>query len=220
MTEPDLTRQDDDDLLAAEYVLGTLGPAEWRAARDRAAVDGAFAARVAAWEARLAPLNEGFSEVPVPPGALAAVEARLFRARRRRRIGVWGWLAGGAVAAALAVVAVQIPRAPPPGPAFTASLVAEDGGLVFAARYDPRAARLTIERRQGAAAAPGQDYELWVIDASGTPRSLGLLPSTAAAFDVTLPPGVVLAVSLEPAGGSPQPVPTGPVLAAAALGEG
>jgi anti-sigma-K factor RskA len=219
MTDRDPTPEDEDDLLAAEYVLGTLAPAEWRAARDRAAVDGAFAARVAAWEARLAPLNDGFPEAPVPPGALAALEARLFPVPRRRRRG-WGWwLAGALAAAALVVVAVEIGRAPPPpAPALTAELAAADGALVFAARYDPAAARLTVTRARGAPASPGQDYELWAIDAAGVPRSLGLLPSATVAFDVALPPGQVLAISLEPAGGSPQPVPTGPVLAVAALG--
>jgi anti-sigma-K factor RskA len=223
MTDRDLTPtphllDDRDDLLAAEYVLGTLGPADWRAARDRAAVDGDFAARVADWEARLAPLNAGFAEVPVPADQLARIEARLFPepARRRRS---WGlWLAGALTAAVLAVVAVQITRAPPSVPGLTATLAAEDGALVFAARYDLAAARLTVTRAQGAPAATGQDYELWAIDAAGVPRSLGLLPSASVAFDVALPPGQVLAVSLEPAGGSPQPVPTGPVLAVATLG--
>lgn len=218
MTDRDPTPQDEDDLLAADYVLGTLPPDDWRAARDRAAVDGAFAARVAAWEARLAPLNAGFPEVPVPADQLARIEARLFPAPARRRGGWAGWLAGALVAGALAVVAVQVTQAPPPAPGLTATLAAEGGALVFAARYDPAAARLTVTRAQGAPAAPGQDFELWAIDAAGVPRSLGLLPSTVAAFDVALPPGQVLAVSLEPAGGSPQPVPTGPVLAVATLG--
>lgn len=218
MTDRDPTPDEADDLLAAEYVLGTLDPADWRAARDRAAVDGAFAARVAAWEARLAPLNAGFAEAPVPADNLARIEARLFPEPARHRRRGWAlWLAGAAVAAALAVVAVQVTRTPPPAPGLTATLAAEDGALIFAARYDPAARRLTVERRQGGPAAPGQDYELWAIDPSGIPRSLGVLPSTTVAFDVALEPGIVLAVSLEPAGGSPQPVPTGPVLAAAAL---
>jgi anti-sigma-K factor RskA len=59
-------------------------------------------------------------------------------------------------------------------------------------------------------------FELWDI-AGGPPRPLGLLPQNlgrAVALPVTQlpPPGGVLAVSLEPPGGSPTGLPTGPVL--------
>ena len=68
------------------------------------------------------------------------------------------------------------------------------------------------------------DYELWVLRDDGMPVSLGLLPQTgereltlsANAIDA-LGRGEVLAVSLEPLGGSPADVPTGPVLYTAAL---
>lgn len=63
-----------------------------------------------------------------------------------------------------------------------------------------------------------EDYELWMLPADGTaPISLGLLPQQGEAM-LTLTQKVdwalvaALAVSREPLGGSPQAVPTGPVL--------
>jgi len=61
--------------------------------------------------------------------------------------------------------------------------------------------------------------ELWVIPADGKPRSLGVIaagapgrPQPRAGSADALAPGVTLAVSLEPAGGSPGDAPTGPVI--------
>ncbi|MFN3953264.1 MAG: anti-sigma factor domain-containing protein [Pararhodobacter sp.] len=225
----DLPPHSADDLLAAEYVLGTLGDADRRAAAHRADLDGAFAALIRDWEARLAPLNAGFDAQPAPD-LLPAIEARLFpdtaaRAPERQR-GRWfvGWLAGamsGAVLAALALLAVLVWQpAPPPGlPGLQGELRAEADVLVFQARWDGQAGLLEVARTVGAPAAEGQDYELWVIDDSGEPRSLGLLRAPVTRIATPLAPGMTLAVSLEPAGGSPAATPTGPVLAAAALSE-
>jgi anti-sigma-K factor RskA len=53
-----------------------------------------------------------------------------------------------------------------------------------------------------------RDYQVWAIDVKGTPRSLGLLPRAPATPRLLLP-GIVtsdtIAISKEPAGGSPQP---------------
>jgi anti-sigma-K factor RskA len=66
--------------------------------------------------------------------------------------------------------------------------------------------------------------ELWLIPADGKPRSLGLLRADRA-VTITIPPNLmgqivsnaVLAVSLEPLGGSPTGQPTGPVIASGKL---
>ena len=65
--------------------------------------------------------------------------------------------------------------------------------------------------------------QLWELPEQGSPRSLGLIPATGAVSSVVrldLPTPVALAlqnipalaVSLEPQGGSPTGLPTGPVL--------
>lgn len=209
-----------DELLAAEYVLGLLDGSDWRDARDRALVDAGFAARVEAWEARLAPLNAEFPEM-TPPDVLARIEALLFAAAKPRRRFGWGWgLATGTALAAVLVVAFTLmpPQAPqvPQVPGLQAELVDESGELVLSASYDRSATRLSVATT-GPEPGEGQDYQLWVIDDSGVPRSLGLLEGASTEIVAELESGQTLAVSLEPAGGSPEPVPTGPVLAAAPL---
>lgn len=228
MTDP--TRPDEfgpeehDELLAAEYVLGTLPGEERRAARERAEVDGAFGARVRAWEARFASLNDDYDDAPAPD-VLAQIEKRLFGAEAphsapRRGWFSFGWRSGAlatAVAAALIFLAVTLwPPAPAPM-VLQADLVAEEVELRFAARWDAAAGQLELSRVFGEPAPAGQDYELWLIDDEGVPLSLGLLQDPVTQLTTLLAPGLTLAISLEPSGGSPGPVPSGPVLAAAPL---
>lgn len=66
----------DDNVLAAEYVLGTLGGDALAAARARAIEDHAFRRLVGDWERRLAPLALT-AEMPVPPGLIDRIEARI-----------------------------------------------------------------------------------------------------------------------------------------------
>src|SRR3989442_2452755 len=57
--------------------------------------------------------------------------------------------------------------------------------------------------------------ELWALPGSGAPRSLGLISASGATVvkkGKVLEGATGLAVSLEPAGGSPTGAPTGPVL--------
>ncbi len=210
MTDPvlpdDLTPGDRDDLIAAEYVLGVLPGAERRAAAQRAEVDGDFAARIAAWEGRLAPLNAGYADGPVPD-VLPQVEAVLFPAPPRRR--VWAWGLGSALAAGLALAVILWPQPPVP---LVARLAA--GDVAFEARFDGAVLQIA---HSGPLADAGHDYQLWAIGADGVPRSLGLLRGDTVQVAAVLEPGVTLAVSLEPLGGAPGVVPTGAVLAAAVL---
>ena len=202
--------EDPDDLLAAEYVLGLLALDERQRAAEMAEVDGGFRARIAAWEQRLAVLNAAYDEGPVNPDVLPAVEAALFArpaSAPRRRLG-WLWAAGTLVAAAFALVVMLWPTPP--------RLMARlDGGdLVFEASYQDALLQIA---RIGPDAGEGHDYELWAIGPDGVPVSLGLLRGDTQQVAVDLAAGVTLAVSLEPSGGAPGAVATGPVLAAAPL---
>lgn len=209
-----LPPQDQDDALAAEYVLGVLALPDRIAAETRAAKDAAFAARVAAWENRLADLNEGFDATPAP-NLLPAIEARLFGTPAPRRRPLFGWLAGALTAAAVAITALAFLAPAPPAP-VVATLGAETDPLRFEARHN--GTQLIVTRVAGTPAPQGQVQELWIIAPDAAPVSLGLLADAPLTVDYPdTPTGWTLAVSLEPAGGSPTGAPTGPVLAAGTI---
>jgi anti-sigma-K factor RskA len=209
MTDAPLTPMEEDDALAAEYVLGVLDLSERTNVDDRIRRDSAFAGLVAAWETRLAGLNDAYADVPAP-NLLPKIEARLFPQVAKPARNWLGWLAGALAAAAIAVVAVMVmPGAP--APEFVATLTAADQPLVFAASY--AGGNLTLNQTKGAAAGAANDYQLWLIVGDAAPVSLGLIDAPAITRPVAnMPEGAVIAISLEPAGGSTTGAPTGPVL--------
>ena len=107
---------------------------------------------------------------------------------------------------------------------MVARLMAPSGPMLMMATYDPASRRLVIAGGGTNAVTTGRSRELWMIPAGGKPVSMGVMPAgkpmtavltpeQAAAFHA----GPTLAVSDEPAGGSPTGQPTGDVLAAGAL---
>ncbi len=222
MTEA-LTPREEDMALAGEYVLGVLDLSARAAVAQRLKSDAGFAALVAGWEKDFAAMNDGFAVLPAPD-LMPQIEARLFGKAEppaRRGLGSLWRLVAGAVAAGVVAVAVLVllPPAVPPTPALTATLAAEGQPLVFAASWDGASGELVVRRTAGDAAAAGQVHELWVIAGDQPPVSLGLLESAELRRPLdALPQGAVLAVSLEPTGGSPTGAPTGPVLVTGVVG--
>jgi anti-sigma-K factor RskA len=214
MTDAPLTPQDEDAALAGEYVTGLLSLSDRAAVEARLRRDPAFAALVSDWEYRLADLNDGYDEAPAP-NLLPAIEARLFPAASKPRRNWLGWLSGAAAAAVLVLgVVMLVPQAPAP---VIATLAAEDKTLAFEASYAD--GELTVTRVSGTPAPAGQVHELWIIPPDTAPISLGLLADAPLTVAAAKPPaGWVLAVSLEPAGGSTTGAPTGPVLMTAEIG--
>ena len=216
MTAEDLplTPQDADDALAAEYVLGVLSLPDRIAAETRAAKDPAFAARITAWQDRLADLNDGFDPVAAPD-LMPQIEARLFGQPAPKRRPLLGWLAGALTAAAIAVAAVAILLPAPQAP-LVATLGSETDPLRFEARHN--GTQLIVARITGTAAPAGKVQEVWIIAPDAAPVSLGLIGDAPLTVDYPdTPTGWTLAVSLEPEGGSPTGAPTGPVLAAGTI---
>ncbi|MDF2599708.1 MAG: hypothetical protein K0Q54_2531 [Methylobacterium brachiatum] len=213
----------DPDLRAAEYVLGTLDPGE-RAEMARAiTTDAGAAARVRAWERRLSPLLSAIPPVAPPPRVRAALLralgarsagapdplAHLRRQVRRWRIATAGT---GLLAAGLALFVAIGSRPEPEGGRYLA--VVQGGGALPAliVRVDTRTGTAQV-RPVGAEAPAGRSLQLWYVGAEG-PKPLGLVGADASR--VSLPQGAspdgVLAVSVEPPGGSPSGQPTGPVV--------
>jgi len=114
----------------------------------------------------------------------------------------------------------QSPQSPA-GPAaqLVAVLKQEPTAPAFLLTIDPQS-RTMIVRRVAATPEPGRSYELWLIARRfPTPRSLGIVGNDEftqrqipGGFDVDTLRAANYAVSLEPAGGSPSGVPTGPIL--------
>jgi anti-sigma-K factor RskA len=72
----DLSLALSEDLLAAEYVLGTLDGEERKGAQDRIASDPAFAALVGRWERRLGELHVLTADMEPPPALWDAVKEK------------------------------------------------------------------------------------------------------------------------------------------------
>ena len=213
-----------DDLLAGEYVIGTLPLAERMAFEARLKAEPALQALVDGWEAQLSALNDDYAEVPAP-NLLPRIEARLFpvapSAPRRSLFALWPGILGGLVAGVL-VLALAWQFLPGPigaQPDLVAHLAGEGQAVAFDVVYDSQTAELTLVQVAGAAAPDGKDYEMWVIGASGVPVSLGVIPAGGATMTVPdLKADHVLAVSLEAKGGSVTGAPdlvlvSGPVVA-------
>lgn len=208
------------DLLAAEYVLGTLDPDMAQAVAARAAREPALAAAIAEWEERLAPLAGLARPVPPPPAlwhrlAAATGAGEPARMPLLRSLAFWraGTAAGFALAAALAGIVLVRHPAPAPGP--VAALVPPNGTpAAFIAETRPDGS-IRLIPLQPVRVASDRDLELWALPPGATrPVSLGVIPASGRRVAPSPPAGggTQLMVSLEPRGGSPTGAPTGPVL--------
>lgn len=215
MTDAPLTPHAEDDALAAEYALGVQDLPERMATEARIKRDPAFAELVMAWEIRLSGMNDGFADAPAP-NLLPQIEARLFPTPPApARGGLLRWLSGAMAGVALVMLALA--TLVPPRPETIARLATADNRLAYqVASLD---GRLQITRVAGVPAVEGQVHELWVIAPDAAPVSLGLLGDGPLVVDYPVPPaGWIMAVSVEPQGGSPTGLPTGPVILTARVG--
>lgn len=218
------------ELLAGQYVLGQLR-GRVRARFERLVLARPdFARAVIEWEARFAPLALGVKPVTPPRRVWRNVARRIkadaVRSGRKRTLSGWfgnsGFtLAGVAGAAFLVVLGLYLTR-----PAMTPMPALNQVAVIATAKGSPQWV-ITVRdkhmqmRAVGQVPAPaGKSYELWMLPAHGAkPVSLGLLPASGRASEalsarmlVALKSANGLAVSVEPAGGSPTGQPTGPVV--------
>jgi anti-sigma-K factor RskA len=225
---------EDPDLLAGEYVLGVLEAAEAAAVEARAAHDDALALAIEQWQNRLAPLALVAAPVPPPdtlwPRLAAAIggfgepaagaEVVAFpRGSAWNSLGLWR----AATAAALALAAVFagfafLQRPAPPAELAAALAPANAPAPVFLAETQPDGSIL-VRPLSHVAVEAGKDLELWALPQGATrPVSLGVLPAIGKHVPGELAKASTqLLVSLEPQGGSPTGLPTGPVLYAGTL---
>ncbi len=214
--------------LGAEYVLGTLKGGARRRFETWMRDDAALRNIVAEWRARLEPMAE-FSGALTPPRRVwQGIERRLrlvpasagWQFWRNENLAFWRGL--GVVSTALAgvLVALVLLRAPEPasGPSYVAALTDDKAQTAMLLTADKRRGALEVRLVAAQPVAADKSLELWAVPKSGAPRSLGLVPANgrvtlAMADQATAPDVALLAVTLEPRGGSPDPNgPTGPIL--------
>ncbi len=210
--------------LAAEYVVGTLRGRARRRFEAIARADPAVAAAVRRWEDGLTPLAAGLPGIEPPERTWTAIEERI--APPAARGSFWSslafWRAFGLVAGGLASVlfAAFLWLAPAPGsaPMFLAVLTSADSAPRIMVTMESRG-MLRVHTMKPWPRAEGKSLELWAMPENGPPRSLGLVPNADREMTMPLAPddprlrgARMLVVSMEPAGGSPMPHPTGPVL--------
>lgn len=232
-----------EDLRHAEYALGVLD-ADVRAMVMREVLaDTRAATEVAWWQTQFAPLTEDIAPAAAPDYVWArildALGLQTPRAMREPARGsfwdslvLWRILGIGASAVAAAcVIALLIqPRTPVAPPAaqvhYLAATIMQNNGVPgWTVTLDTAHARAVIVPAAPNAIATNRAPELWLIPAGGKPIAVGvfardkataiaLTPQLAALWNAR----ALLAVSVEPPGGSPTGQPTGPVVGKGALG--
>ena len=229
-----MTDREDIDMLAAEYVLGSLDAAERNAVAARRMREVDLDAAISDWEQRLSPLNDEVDDVAPDPAVFDRVYAQISgqapgagdggelvllqsRLSRWRAVAV----AATAIAATLAIMIVSgIPARNDGEQQFVAVFNEQDRSPAFILSVDLATRRLTI-RPVNAELPDDKSYELWIVaeELGPSPRSLGLLDSASTptrkeleTLDADLLQNATFGISLEPQGGSPTGSPTGPAL--------
>jgi anti-sigma-K factor RskA len=213
--------------LAAEYVLGTLKGRARRRFEGLMHGDAALRRTVAEWRDRIGAMAEFVPAVAPPAQVWRAIEARLglraaapkWQLWRHNALGFWRTLgvASSMVAALLLVTVMQEGR---DAPAVTdiATLTDDKAQTALLVTADRERKLLTVRLVATQPISAEQALQLWAVPKQGKPRSLGVLAGNRQVALPLAPQAIgadvaVLAVSLEPKGGSPDPNgPTGPIL--------
>jgi anti-sigma-K factor RskA len=207
--------------LAADYVLGTMPLLARRRFERLLASDLELRRVVEAWTDRFGPIDRVAAVQEPPARVWRAVERRLglppaataARARWFNSLAFWrGATCAAAAIAAMAIAYVAV-RAPPT-PTNVVAILSDDQGDPGWIAQSGAGGEVAVVPIRKIAVDAAHAFELWAI-AGGPPHSLGLLPAEPGRKLTVqaslLPASGVLAVSIEPAGGSPTGLPTGPV---------
>ena len=225
---------DDLQVLAGEYVLGTLSAASRAGVEARMKNDAALRTAVEMWEEKLAPLAELVEPVEPSPALWSRIESSVAAAATPRSVpasakpsSIWwnslnlwrGLAASGFATAAFMGVVVITKIAQPPAPGYMVVLVGpqdKSPGWVVQAGTNSQQARLIP---LGKMEVPGdKSLQFWTKgDDWKGPVSLGLVkPGQSLEIPLDklppLQPNQLFEITLEPYHGSPLDRPTGPIL--------
>ena len=216
--------------LAAEYVLGTLRGRARARFESLQRYDPALRRTVAEWEASITPLAAAASEIAPPERVWQAIERRIAGAPRDKSrwtgLAFWRGLAVTSTAFVL-MLAAFIGVAPRPEPPLAMVAVMNDnkGQPALVVSWPPMKAmrdpyvRIKVVQEHPTMAS-GTAWEMWMLPGgTAAPVSMGLISidrdqvmKIAPALAGRMSEAWGIAMSVEPAGGSPTGTPTGPVI--------
>ena len=220
------------DLIAAEYVLGTLAGSARRRFEKMLWNDANLRLLVDKWSNKIDTLAADIVPVTPPEHVFLSLKERLNLTPRpnpaESSFGGWGKLAFWRSATALAMatsfvlalyVGIYLPK-PEPAPVYVAVLNNEAAQSSWIIKTNVAARELSIETVSPQTITADKAFELWLLPANkSAPISVGLVQNqgiTTLALPTQLSTDFIktagLAISLEPMGGSPTGLPTGPVL--------
>jgi anti-sigma-K factor RskA len=210
---------------AAEYVMGTLTPAEHTEFEHALARDFVLQQEVYYWQDKLLPMTQMLPPADPSPALWAGIERSLARHTHAPKAGWWQrldfWRYGAVAASLLAVVLALKLMAPAPAPeviryvAVLQSPDKKDAGWIVEASIG---GKLRLTPLAATAVAPQKALQFWTkAQGASGPTSLGLVvPDRVTEIDVarlpTLERDQLFELTLEPEGGSTIGRPTGPIL--------
>lgn len=235
-----MTDRDDLDMLAAEFVLGTLDARERADVVVRRQSEPELDEMIVAWEHQMAALDDEVTPVAPDPKLYQRIEQRIDALENdqadvgtnrsdntnvislHRRLRRWQWSTALASAAAMVMVAVLVFQpAPEQSPqSFVAVFQQNDQQPAFMLSVDLTNRQMQI-RPVTAEPLRGKSYQMWIkADSLGpNPRSLGVLNdnfkldrAALRDYDPDLLKKATFGISVEPEGGSPTGQPTGPAI--------
>lgn len=223
-----LARRRQLDALIGEYMLGSLRGGARRRFERALREEPAVALRLRTLQQEFTPnYSERIAETP-SAGGWQRLERELNLAQHRapwysRVSFLRGWALGvtAALVLGVALLALRATTETTLTPIAQLALKGAPPSVTAAVSADRRTLELRADRP--IVAGPLRSYELWVIPEGGTPLSLAVLGQIDGTLRVPeahvnhLRKGAVLAISVEPLGGSPTGGPTGPVILSGAI---
>lgn len=226
-----MIERDDLDMLAAEFVLGTLPIEDRQRVQRLRTTHPELDAQILQWESRLSALNDEIEPVDPAPGLFARIERSIDQleqassqhnevVRLRQQVSRWRLSTAATSIAAMLLIAVMMLAPTPTESPYVAVFQHNDEQPAFLLTVDLARKQLNIQPVT-ARPAGNQSYQLWIKDdeLGPTPRSVGVLnehfevdPAALTNYDAELLRRATFGISLEPRGGSPTGQPTGPAL--------
>ena len=226
-----MIERDDLDMLAAEFVLGTLPVEDRQRVQRLRTTHPELDAQILQWESRLSALNDEIEPVDPAPGLFARIERSIDQLEQassqhnevvklRQQVSRWRLSTAATSIAAMLLIAVMMLEPTPTKSPYVAVFQHNDEQPAFLLTVDLARKQLNIQPVT-ARPAGNQSYQLWIKDdeLGPTPRSVGVLnehfevdPAALTNYDAELLRRATFGISLEPRGGSPTGQPTGPAL--------